>query len=178
MKKVFGTISLSIQLLLEILESVTGDDFFMTRRGMFKFARRLAMSEGVFDAVLRNLNKRGFIKKVDSDKYLITPKAIKHKRYFEAENAKWDHQKWDGKWKIVIFDILEKQKSKRNIFRGFLKRKGFIRLQNSVFISPYADFKVLDFVRNELGISRYVNFLEAVSSATEDDSKLRKRFDL
>lgn len=178
MKKIFGAISLSGKLLLELIESVTGDDFFMTKRGMYKFARRLAMGESLFNAVLRNLDRRGFIKKIDSDKYLITPKAIRHKKYLDAESAKWDDTKWDGRWKIVIFDIPEKQKSKRNIFRGFLKRKGFVKLQNSVFVSPYVNFRVLDFVRKELEISRYVSFLEAESANTEDDSRLRDKFGL
>lgn len=178
MKYNFRAISLSGRFLLEILESMTGDDFFVTRKGMYRFSRRLAMSDGTFSAVIQNLIRRGYIKKVNLDKFLITPKAIKHKKYLDAENAKWDDEKWDGKWKIIIFDIPEKQKSKRNIFRGFLRRKGFIRLQNSVFVSPYADYKVLDFVRRELKIDRYVIFLEAMSSGTEDDSKLRNRFGL
>lgn len=178
MSKLFGTIAMSGRFLSALLDALIGDDFFMSRRGMYKFARRLQMGESQLDAVLRNLRKQGFIQKVGNDQYLITPKARRHKKILDAEETEWDQKGWDGKWKIVIFDIPEKQKYMRNIFRGFLKRKGFIRLQNSVFVSPYMNYEILDFVRRELKISRYVNFLEAKSADIEDDSKLRKKFDL
>lgn len=178
MSKIFGAISLSGKLLLEILDTVIGEDFIMTKRGMYRFAKRLSMGESQFSAVLRNLENRGYVKRIKRGEYLITPKATKYKKYLDVERASWGEEKWDNKWKLVIFDIPEKKRTERNILRSLLKRKGFVRLQNSVFVSPYVDFKVLDFVRKTLGISQYVSFLEAESAKTEDDSKLRDRFNL
>lgn len=43
---------------------------------------------------------------------------------------------WDGKWYIITFDIPEAYRIKRNAFREKLKKLGFGRLQNSVWISP------------------------------------------
>ena len=61
-------------------------------------------------------------------------------------------KKWDGKWRVLIFDIPEKRKSVRNKIRQSLRTIGFMRLQNSVWIYPYdcedfiillkADFKI------------------------------------
>lgn len=46
-------------------------------------------------------------------------------------------RKWDGKWYLVIFDIPEKIKFKREILRGKLKKLGFGQLQASVWLSPF-----------------------------------------
>ena len=45
--------------------------------------------------------------------------------------------KWDGKWRIVIFDIPEKKKKAREVLRAKLKDLGFKELQKSVFVLPY-----------------------------------------
>lgn len=44
---------------------------------------------------------------------------------------------WDDKWYMVAFDIPEAYRLKRNAFREKLKKLGFGRLQDSVWISPY-----------------------------------------
>lgn len=44
---------------------------------------------------------------------------------------------WDKKWYVVIFDIPESLKYKRDIFRQKLKQLGFGQLQQSVWISPF-----------------------------------------
>lgn len=47
-------------------------------------------------------------------------------------------QPWDGKWRILGFDIEEKQRSLRDKLRRSLHRFGFGMLQKSVYISPLA----------------------------------------
>lgn len=44
---------------------------------------------------------------------------------------------WDGKWRIVLFDIPEKDRTFRDILREHLRALEFFKLQHSVFISPY-----------------------------------------
>ena len=43
--------------------------------------------------------------------------------------------KWDGKWRIVVFDIPEKYKSTRESLRKYLYAMGFAQIQKSVFIT-------------------------------------------
>lgn len=45
--------------------------------------------------------------------------------------------KWDNKWRIIIFDILENQKRIRDLLRSRLKWLGFKELQKSVWVFPY-----------------------------------------
>jgi len=43
---------------------------------------------------------------------------------------------WDGKWRVVIFDIPEVERNKRLALRAELISLGFGKLQKSVYISP------------------------------------------
>lgn len=43
---------------------------------------------------------------------------------------------WDGKWRMIVFDLPEKQRSLRNRFRKILQDARFGGLQGSVWISP------------------------------------------
>ena len=42
--------------------------------------------------------------------------------------------KWDGKWRVVTFDVPEKNKNAREALRNKLKELGFKELQERVFI--------------------------------------------
>lgn len=44
---------------------------------------------------------------------------------------------WDSLWRLVLFDIPEKHRKFRDIFRSHLKAVGFHELQHSVFIFPF-----------------------------------------
>lgn len=46
-------------------------------------------------------------------------------------------KKWDGKWRIVLFDIPEKDRAFRDILRAHLKELKFRKMQQSVFVSPH-----------------------------------------
>lgn len=45
--------------------------------------------------------------------------------------------KWDGRWRVVIFDINEKERRQRAVLRQYLKFLGFGQLQESVWLSPF-----------------------------------------
>lgn len=68
---------------------------------------------------------------------------------------------WDGKWRIVIFDIPEQKRIIRNLFRRNLKKWGFKHLQRSVWISRRNIFDKLNSYIKELGIEQWVVILEA-----------------
>jgi phenylacetic acid degradation operon negative regulatory protein len=49
--------------------------------------------------------------------------------------AQWS-RRWDGNWRMVVFDVPEKQNARREQLRRYLRRKHFGYLQNSVWITP------------------------------------------
>lgn len=68
---------------------------------------------------------------------------------------------WDGKWRIVIFDIPEEKRIVRNLFRRNLKKWGFKNLQKSVWISKRDVFDKLDSYIKDVGIEKWVIVIEA-----------------
>lgn len=63
-------------------------------------------------------------------------------------------KKWDGKWRIVIFDIPNSSRWIRDIFRKKLKELGFCRLQQSIWIIPYACQEEVALLREFLGANK------------------------
>jgi len=154
-------------------------DAFLFSCGSAKIlASRLNMTNRQYYSALDSFRRHGYIKRVNTDQFLITPKAITHARIAKIDSGNWENQSWDGSWKLIAFDIPEKRRSERDMFRSLLKRKGFVGLQNSVFISPFADFKELALLRRDLKIEKHVSFFVAKSHQSDDDSALRKRFGL
>ena len=86
-------------------------------------------------------------------------------------------KRWDGLWRIVIFDIKEKRRIKREALRGFLKRLEFYPLQRSVWISPYECRDEVRLLKDFFGFKdEEVRLI--ITRDIEDDSKLRKHFSL
>jgi DNA-binding transcriptional regulator PaaX len=85
-------------------------------------------------------------------------------------------KKWDKKWRIVSFDIPEKQKKAREALRHKLKELDFFPLQKSLFIFPYPCKNEIDFIAGIFQIENYVIFLETKNINSE--YKPKKYFEL
>ena len=70
-------------------------------------------------------------------------------------------ENWDGKWRIVIFDIPEEKRIIRNLFRRNLKKWGFKHLQKSVWISKRNIFDKLNSYIKDLGMEKWVVVIES-----------------
>lgn len=84
--------------------------------------------------------------------------------------------KWDGIWRIVIFDIPEDEKIARNALRLKLKELGFCKLQKSVFVHPYPCLNEIQFIEEIFKVGPYINFIEA--NKIEGDEWLKSKFNL
>lgn len=97
-------------------------------------------------------------------------KAIKY-QLDEMEIKK--PEKWDDKWRMVIFDIPEKKKKAREALRNKLKDLGFKELQKSVFIHPYECEDEIDFITEVFEIRSYVRFGRLDTFTNEEQFKLK-----
>jgi len=83
-------------------------------------------------------------------------------------------KKWDKKWRIVIFDIPEKDRVFRDILREHLCELNFFKLQNSVFISPHSFEKnILELIKL-YSAEKYVRVVTAIK--IDNEHKIRKYF--
>lgn len=85
-------------------------------------------------------------------------------------------RRWDGKWRLVIFDIPEKFKRMREIFRYHLKMMGFFPMQKSVWVFPYPCFNEIEFLRQVYGVGFNVSYV--IAEKIEEDDFLKPRFDI
>jgi len=157
----------------EILEG-----FLLSAGSSRSLARRIGFSNRGYYQAMQSLKRSGYVRRINQDQFLITPKAVKKLITLKVEETDWTTVEWDGCWKMVVFDIPEKKKRERNILRSLLKRKKFVGIQNSVYISPFADFDQLALIRSQLKIEKYVSFFTAKSANTDSDELLKRRFNL
>lgn len=69
--------------------------------------------------------------------------------------------KWDGYWRVVIFDIPEKKKQARDALAFKLKQLGLYQLQKSVYVFPYNCKDEIDFITEVFEVRPHVRFLIA-----------------
>ncbi|MDO8570743.1 MAG: CRISPR-associated endonuclease Cas2 [Candidatus Daviesbacteria bacterium] len=118
------------------------------------------LKKDVLAQTLKRLRENGLIDFVD-DKTLAFKLTDSGK-----DKALWMkmteiEEKWDGKWRLVIWDIPEKRRTVRNILRNKLKQLGFQQFQKSVWGSKKDCTKVLrDFIK-QVGVQDWVMVIES-----------------
>ena len=85
--------------------------------------------------------------------------------------------KWDGKWRVLIFDIGELRKVHREAFRGKLRHIGFQMLQKSVWIFPFPCQDEVEVLRDFFQLSRKEARLITAENIG-DDAEMRRIFSL
>ncbi|MBI5220900.1 MAG: CRISPR-associated endonuclease Cas2 [Candidatus Liptonbacteria bacterium] len=87
-------------------------------------------------------------------------------------------KRWDGRWRIVVYDIPTGQKRASNAFREKLKQLGLYPLQRSVWISPFECLPELEFLATvfEIDIDSCLCYLMATQVPREKE--LRRFFGL
>src|SRR3989344_5841758 len=99
---------------------------------------------------------------------VITKKGISHVKFLDLENLTIDKpHKWDGKWRIVFFDIPEKKRKARNALREKLRDLVFYEMQKSVFVLPYECQDEINFVVSIFNIKPHVQYAEMINSTNE-----------
>lgn len=82
--------------------------------------------------------------------------------------------RWDGKWRIVIYDIPLKQKRLQDLFRQTLKKLKFWQLQQSVYLTPFACEDKIEFLREYYGLGANVKIIKF--KELEDEEVYREFF--
>lgn len=132
------------------------------------------------NATLERLVRRGFVRVTSEGKKRCVSLTEKGERYLaEYEEGRKEMPrpaKWDGKYRILVFDIWEKHRHKRDALRDFLARLGFLRLQDSVWVYPYDCEEIAALLKSRFRVGN--GLLYIVAESIENDRWLRKAFDL
>ena len=107
----------------------------------------------------------------------ITTKGKTRLKAFDIELVEIKKQKkWDGKWRLVMFDIPMRFTKGREALRFNLKKLNFLQFQKSAWVYPYPCEDEIIFTADFFGVRKYVEIL-TVESILSDD-KLKKHFNL
>lgn len=107
--------------------------------------------------------KAGYIEKIEKNGEIYIRITSRGEKMVQRDFPllRLQNKPWDGKWRIVMFDIAENQRKKRDYLREKLKELGFGMLQESVFATPHdivRDF--LEYIES-IGLQDSVDILEA-----------------
>lgn len=127
------------------------------------------------------LKKRGLIRVRYSGKQMyieLTKEGKKKAGLFQIDSLKIPTpRRWDGKWRVLIFDIQEPKKTHREALRGKLKQLGFFPLQKSVWAHPFECATEIELLRDFFGLSTREMCL-IVAEHIENDKYAKQYFGL
>ncbi len=107
----------------------------------------------------------------------VTKKGESKLDFLDRHNFKLKiPKKWDGRWRVVIFDIKESRSKTRFLLRKTLSQIGFVRLQDSVWLYPYDCEDLVSLLKADFRIGQDVLYM--IVEKLENDWHLRKTFKL
>lgn len=83
---------------------------------------------------------------------------------------------WDRKWRLVAFDIPEELKEKRDALRFVLKRAGFVKMQQSIWVHPLDCTELSDLLKHDRQLAKRVMYM--VVEKMSDEGQLLRHFRL
>lgn len=155
--------SLTNKILLALEKTVDGyvrfEDFtynsWFYARGIERNLKKAELAQA-----LKRLRERGLVELI-SDKELAIRLTDKGKDRALWVRVRTEDESWDGKWRLVCWDIPEKRRAARNLLRHKLKQLGFQCFQKSVWGCKKNCTKPLrDFIR-QVGIEDWVMVIES-----------------
>jgi DNA-binding transcriptional regulator PaaX len=125
-------------------------------------------------AARKRLEARGLLRIDSAGAAELTDAGAKMLQRLEAGAAYKKPARWDGSWRIVIFDIAERRRPARDRLRAMLMRIGFRKLQHSVWIYPYDCEDLIVLLKTDFALGREVLYI--VSDSVEGEQYLKHSF--
>ena len=126
-----------------------------------------------------NLKKQGLINFDEKNNQIyisLTDIGRKKAGWMQIDDLKIKKPKrWDGRWRILLFDIAEMKRTHREALRGKLKELNFQLFQKSAWIIPYECNKEVEMLEFFFGLGDKEIKL-VVSQNIGDDREFRKFF--
>lgn len=148
------------------------------RHAVKKYLQNREADKRDFNNKIYYLKKQGYIRSFveRKKKYVeLTAKGRKKIQKLSLNEIKIKRpKKWDGKWRVVIFDIPKKFKNEREVFRQKIKNLDFVCVQKSVYIHPFKCTSEIEIISRRLGIKRHV--LIMISDIIQSEKEIIGKF--
>lgn len=129
-----------------------------------------------FQRQVHTLEQQGLLESTEADGatkrvYRLTREGMLRALGNIQPEDHWD-RRWDGKWRIVVFDLPEKQRILRNELRRELRAAHFGGLQGSVWISPDPIDRVGDSLKKTASSCGTITFFEGGTCCGESNAEM------
>ena len=167
----------------EILEELSVSDILFgsifsgrSTKRMFRLARERAAYRYRRKIAFQRLIKHGCVRS-SGEHITITEKGLNLiDNSIEKHRGLLKSKAWDGKWRIVSYDIPERHKDIRDAVRDILKRAGFQQLQHSLWIFPHDSKELVALIQRQTKLKKHI--LYGLLENIEGDDRLRKMFSI
>jgi len=166
-----GNLNLTRDILLAIVAlggviiiSVVAPNAFLILSPFIKRYKKNSVKNSILKTKFKKLEDEGIIGISEKDgktKISLTKKGKEKILEYQVDEMEIKKQKkWDKKWRFVMFDIPEKKRLARDVFRQKLKELGFEKIKNSVWANKYPCNKEIEFLIQLYEIKPYVDLVE------------------
>ena len=149
---------------------------------LIKLLKEFGHNEQSVRAAISRMYKQGWVdskKEGNKSYYFLTPRGIDRMDEAAKRIFKLNPEKWDGKWRMLIYSIPEEKRSIRDELRKELIWSGFGSIANSSFISPNDLTKQVYMLIEKYEIKEYVHyFIADYSGPRENQILLKECWDL
>jgi len=132
-----------------------------------KIYRSLKILEKKEIIIIKEIGERVFVQLHNKGKSTVLRYSIKSLLNFKMVN-----RKWQKKWYLVLFDVPEVQRNKRDYLRRFLLKLGFYPYQKSVYLFPYECEKEIRLIKKIVEGAKYMNYIIAEKIENEKLAKI------
>lgn len=122
--------------------------------------------------ILHRLHRQKLIEVSEENDYSVVQLTRKGKlqtlKYKLDEMTLEKPRQWDGRWRLIIYDITKFKRRQQAAFRRMLKKLHMLPLQKSVYLSPYPCEKEVVFLREYFDVGACVIYIEANKIENEE----------
>ena len=97
----------------------------------------------------------------------ITQKGKQKLLRYKIDEMALDESSWDGKWRLIIYDVANTKRAHSEMFRTMLNKLKFLKLQRSVYLTPFKCEDEIEYLRLLFGIGNEVQILKVGSLENE-----------
>lgn len=125
---------------------------------------------------IRRLVRRGFVEEVRRRGYIIGYRMTDRgreelmRREFACTELERP-RKWDGKWRLIVFDVPERRRHLRDMLRTHFQRLGLHPIQKSVWLTPFPCDDLVQLIKVDLDLGRSVQYFTVGAFTDREEEK-------
>lgn len=125
---------------------------------------------------ISRLKVRGYLQEDDAG-IRLTARGIERAQSYELEGLSIPRQEpWDGRWRLILWDIPEAQRPVRDQLRYLFTKLGLYQVRRSMWVTPYPCREQVEYLKSTLDLEANLLFLEA--TYLDGSAALRRHFNV